>query len=226
MDSAEDRAAGGRLAFRSRPSGGTVEAFDGPLGVGGERDGVLYVPDTAERDAPILVFFHGAGGSGRRELRVVLAAADRYGVVVVAPDSQAVSWDILHGGFGPDVLFLDRVLDDIFSRCRVDPGRVALGGVSDGASYALSIGLTNGDVFGTVIAFSPGFVMPGDPNGKPQIYISHGTRDAILPIEICSRQIAPGLAAAGYEVEYREFDGGHTVPPPIADAALAWWLRI
>jgi phospholipase/carboxylesterase len=27
---------------------------------------------------------------------------------------------------------------------------------------------------------------------------------------------------AGYDVRYREFDGGHTVPPAIAREAFAW----
>jgi phospholipase/carboxylesterase len=35
---------------------------------------------------------------------------------------------------------------------------VALGGFSDGASYALSLDLTNGDLFASLIAFSPGFI--------------------------------------------------------------------
>lgn len=201
-----------------------MAAYDGPMGLGTGRDGVLYIPETAETGAPLLVFLHGAGGTGRRELRVVLAAADRYGVVVAAPDSRGVSWDIIGGDFGPDVLFMDRMLDSLFDRCRIDATRVALGGVSDGASYALSIGLTNGDVFGTVIAFSPGFVMPGEPHGKPPIFISHGTEDPVLPIDLCSRRIAPGLQGAGYQVEYREFPGGHTVPPAVSDAAVAWWL--
>ena len=42
-------------------------------------------------------------------------------------------------------------------RYAVDPSRVAVGGFSDGASYALSLGLTNGDLFTHVLAFSPGF---------------------------------------------------------------------
>src|SRR6202030_4387442 len=56
-----------------------------------------------------------------------------------------------------------------------------------------------------------------------RIYISHGTADTVLPIDRCSRRIVPALRAAGYEVTYEEFDGGHTVPPATADRAFAWW---
>jgi phospholipase/carboxylesterase len=221
----------GRLTFAVRPAGGPAndgEGRDEPLGLEppGGRDGVLYVPETAEPGAPILVFLHGATGSGRGHLRAVLAAADRYGVILVAPDSRGpVTWDLIaERRFGPDVAFLDRALDAVVDRIDGDTGRLAVGGVSDGASYALSMGLGNGDVFPAVLAFSPGFVAVAETTGQPRIFVSHGTRDPILPIDACSRAFVPSLQEAGYEVRFREFDGGHTVPPPIADEGIRWWL--
>ena len=146
--------------------------------MGDERDGLLYVPETAEAGAPVLVFLHGATGSGRAHLRAVLAAADRYGVVLVAPDSRhPATWDLIaQGGLGPDVAFLDRVLDAVAEAVDLDPARLAIGGVSDGASYALTVGLSNGDVFPTVLAFSPGFlVVPGGGRPAPRVRVPrHG----------------------------------------------------
>jgi phospholipase/carboxylesterase len=54
--------------------------------------------------------------------------------------------------------------------------------------------------------------------------VSHGTADPILPIDACSRSFVPMLTEAGYDVRFHEFDGGHTVPPPVSDEALRWWL--
>lgn len=221
-----------RLGFRLRPATPTTRGFatgrDEPLGLGAGRDGVLYVPDTAEAGAPLLVFLHGATGSGRAHLRAVLAAADRYGVVLVAPDSRdPVTWDLIaERRFGPDVAFLDRVLDAVVDGLDldVDTSRLAVGGVSDGASYALAVGLGNGDIFPAVLAFSPGFLVAPTLVGRPRIFVSHGTGDRILPIDACSRSFVPELEQAGYEVEYHEFDGGHTVPPAVADRAVRWWL--
>jgi predicted esterase len=105
----------------------------------------------------------------------------------------------------------------------VDPARVAIGGYSDDASYALSLGLANGDLFTHVLAFSPGFVAPAERVGSPCIFVSHGTRDGWLPVERCSRRIVPQLERAGYEVRYREFDGGHVVPPEIGREAADWF---
>lgn len=217
----------GRLAFRVRPAGAEVGPIDDRLGLGEERDGWLYVPDTAEAGAPMLVFLHGATGTGHRHGRAVLAAADRYGVVLVAPDSRHhQTWDLIAGrAFGPDIAYLDRVLDAVVGRLDIDTGRMAVGGVSDGASYALSIGLVNGDVFSSVVAFSPGFLAVPEPTGRPRVFVSHGRSDPILPFESCSGTLVPMLQQAGYEVELELFDGGHTVPPEVADAGLRWWLE-
>jgi phospholipase/carboxylesterase len=216
----------GRIGFRSRPTTGRAGGREEALGLSDGRDGVLYVPDTAETRAPVLVFLHGATGSGRAHLRPALGPADRYGVILVAPDSRlGGTWDLIAAGrFGPDVEFLDRVLNAVVERVDADLTRLAIGGVSDGASYALSVGLANGDVFSTVIAFSPGFLAVPQPVGKPRVFVSHGTADPILPIDGCSGAFVPQLRHAGYDVTFRPFDGGHTVPPEIADEGMRWWL--
>src|SRR5215208_6428757 len=126
---------------------------------------------------------------------------------------------------GPDIAAIDRALEHAFSRCAVDPARVAVGGYSDGASYALSIGIANGDLFTHVLAFSPGFLAPASQVGSPRIFVSHGTQDRWLPIDSCSRRIVPQLERVGYEVRYREFEGGHVVPPGIAREAAFWFTN-
>jgi predicted esterase len=131
---------------------------------------------------------------------------------------------VILGAFGPDIDFIDHALAMAFSRCAIDPARIAVAGFSDGASYALSIGIANGDLFPDVIAFSPGFAAPGREHGQPRFFVSHGTRDTVLPINSTSRRVVPQLEDAGYDVRYREFDGPHTVSPEIAREALAWFL--
>jgi len=120
---------------------------------------------------------------------------------------------------------IDRALEQTFSRYAVAPERVVVGGSSDGASYALSLGITNGDFFTHVIAFSPGFIASAGQMGSPRVFVSHGTRDGVLPIGRCSRKIIPQLEHAGYDVLYREFDGGHTISPEIALEAVGWFTQ-
>ena len=220
----DSREAGdGRLTARPRGSVTTSATGARALGLGGARDAILQLPAKAA-GAPLalLVLLHGAGGRGEGVLRRLGSAADDAGIAVLAPDSRDSSWDAIQGRFGRDVTFVNRALERVFETVAIDPARTAVGGFSDGATYALSLGLINGDLFRRVVAFSPGFVVDGAPHGRPRFFISHGTSDPILPIDRCSRVIVPVLRKRGYEVIFREFDGGHEVPAGIAREGLEW----
>ena len=214
----------GRVA--SRPSAGAALALPvgrSALGLGDRRDGLLHVPPAAAAGAaPLVVLLHGAGSSAQAGMALLGDLADEHGLALLAPDSRGRTWDLLEGGFGPDVDFLDRALDRVFAGCPVDPARVALGGFSDGASYALSLGIGNGDLFTHLIAFSPGFAAPVAARGRPRVFVTHGVDDRVLPISRCSRRLVPALRERGLDVTYEEFDGGHSVPPQLARRAVAW----
>lgn len=188
------------------------------------RDGVLYVPRNlpAGLPVPLIVMLHGAGGTAGA-MRFTFALADEFGVPVLAPDSRERTWDAILGGFGADVEFINSALQYTFERIAVDPARIGIGGFSDGASYALTLGVANGDLFTHIIAFSPGFIARAVPHGKPRIFISHGTGDGVLPVGRTSRTIVPDLERRGYDVRYREFNGPHTVPPDLAREAFGWF---
>ncbi|MDQ4095794.1 MAG: alpha/beta hydrolase-fold protein [Actinomycetota bacterium] len=189
-------------------------------------DGFLYVPEGYDpaTPAPLAMTLHGAGGEAERGLDLFLDYADERGVILVAPKARSQTWDVILGGFGSDVASIGRVLQDVFSSYAIDDRNLAISGFSDGASYALTLGLTNGDLFSHVIAFSPGFTAEEQRRGKPPVFISHGTRDGVLPIDQTSRQIVPRLEDAGYDVTFVEFDGGHVRRPQITGRAMEWWL--
>jgi phospholipase/carboxylesterase len=213
----------GRLSARPRAEVATSATGSRGLGLDHSRDAILRLPANAARGPlPLLVLLHGAGGSGDGVLGRLGSAPDEAGVVVLAPDSRGASWDAIRGAFGPDVTFVNRALERVFETVSVDPSRMAVGGFSDGATYALSLGLINGDLFGRVIAFSPGFLIEGTPHGTPRCFISHGTADPILPIDRCSRPIVADLRKRGYDVTFREFNGGHEIPDDIARDGLRW----
>jgi predicted esterase len=171
---------------------------------------------------PLLVFLHGATQNGAGMLRRVGPAADQLGIAVLAPDARAGTWDGIRDEFGDDIAFLNRALEHVFARLDVDPARLAIGGFSDGASYGLSLGLANGDLFPRVVACSPGFIIQAPAHGRPRLFFSHGTSDQILPIDRCSRVMVPRLRSMGYDVTFREFEGRHELPPEIAMEALRW----
>jgi predicted esterase len=179
---------------------------------------LLYVPTgySPAKPAPLAVTLHGAGQSNRTGIAPLQAQADASGMLLVSPQSVGTTWDFIYGQYGADVAALDAALGQVFRDCNVDPAHIALTGFSDGASYALSLGLTNGDLFTRLVAFSPGLMAPAAYRGKPPVFVSHGTRDQILPIDATSRRIVPSLRDAGYQLTYREFDGPHAVPADIA----------
>ncbi|HYP20035.1 MAG TPA: phospholipase [Chloroflexia bacterium] len=220
----------GELAVRPLPSPhATAVAQTGlqPLGIGRQRDGLIYVPAgyRAYRPAALVLLLHGAGGNARHGISLLQPLADSANLILIAPDSRGSTWDVIMSDYGPDVTYIEQALSQTFSRYAIDPKRVAVGGFSDGASYALSLGITNGELFTHIIAFSPGFMAPTRQQGKPKIYDSHGIHDQVLPIARCSRRIVPQLQRLGYEVKYHEFDGPHTVPPDIAQEAVDWFTR-
>jgi phospholipase/carboxylesterase len=189
------------------------------MGMGGGRDGLLRVPpEGLAAPLPLLVMLHGYGSGAERALKRIAPIADE--VLLVLPDSRGATWDVLEGGYGPDIAAIDAVLGRVLADWPVDPARLAIGGFSDGASYALSLGLMNGGLFSHAFGFSPGFVAPLRFEGRARVFVSHGTADKVLPIEHCSRALMPKLQRAGYQGKYYEFEGGHELPAEIARLAL------
>ena len=165
---------------------------------------------------------HGAGGTSRAGLDLLLAQSDAHGLVLVAPSSAGSTWDAVTGSYGRDARTIEALLAEVVARTGVTLDGAAIAGFSDGASYALGLGLANGGLFTSIVALSPGFVPPAPATGKPRVFVSHGTGDSVLPIDATSRRIVPRLESAGYDVTYREFSGGHEVPPSIVTDAVAW----
>src|SRR5688572_18707330 len=199
-----------------------------PLGLSEGRDGFIYIPASysAAKASPLVVLLHGAGQDARECARPELSKlVDPVSVVAIIPESRWPTWDMIYSDYGPDVRFIDQALALAFRKCRIDPKKIAVGGFSDGATYALSLGITNADLFSTVLAFSPGFVKPAAKRGKPRIFIAHGIRDQILPIDQTSREIVAALKEKNYPVRYDEFDGPHTVTMEIARKGIEYFLR-
>lgn len=213
----------GRLAFRP---GTPVETTGGVgrievQGAVGAEPAAVYVPSSAAgARMQLLLVLHGAGGKAERAVNLLRPFADEHRLLLVAPQSLLGTWDVIADRYGADVRNIDTLLRRVSSSYPVDG--YAISGFSDGASYALSLGLDNGDIFDAVIAFSPGFTSVNSARGRPRIFVSHGIQDDVLPIERCSRRIVPALRDDGYDVTYVEFPGGHLVPTQVKRRAVDW----
>jgi poly(3-hydroxybutyrate) depolymerase len=213
-----------RLRLQARkPSRGTVTGNDVIYG-DALRRAYLRVPldYNPAKPTPLIIEFHGGGGRGDTIEAAFASRTDALGAIVLAPDCLGQTWDLVQGTrFTSDVPFINDVLDQTFDRCNIDASRIAVLGFSDGASYALSLGLSNGDQVAGIVAFSPGFYQVDALHGKPPVFISHGTSDTVLPIDL-SRGIVGDLRTKGYDVTFVEFGGRHEIPNQIADQAMTW----
>ena len=200
------------------------------------RNGLLYIPTDHAEPLPLLILLHKAGGSASEWFGgsgSYAAYAEKGRFIILAPELPGQSWGTGPKQWGYDYLAINRALQEAFARCAIDRSRIAIGGFSDGASYALSLGLANGDVFSYVIAFSPGYIVRAQARGRsgpkaveiPLVYIAHGQSDNVLPIVSTSRIFVSSLRKNGYNVEFREFSGGHHLSRQVADQAMSWLIR-
>ena len=203
-------------------TGGRSAVSPGARALTGGRGGPLIVVPPTPPPWPLMVFFHGAGGDAQQGLPMLQDVADERGFLVLLPSSRGSTWDLLSGQLGRDVEPLDAALHAVFENH--DVTGVAFSGFSDGASYALSIGLANGDLGDAVVAYSPGFLAPPEQVGAPRVWLCHGTTDTVLPVDRCGRRVARTLDDAGYDVHYEEFTGAHVVRPDLVRQSVDWWL--
>ena len=218
----------GRLSFRpgAAPNQPALPAGRHHLGIASDRDAVLIVPENlpARGLVSLLVMFHGAGGSADKVLPFLIEHAQQRGFLLLLPQSQFPTWDLVIGGNGPDLERLEQALREVASRFFVDPAHLGFAGFSDGGSYALSAGVTNGDVASHVMVFSGGFMSVFQQNGTPRIFIAHGLQDEQLPIETSARPHIAKLKAAAYDVTAVEFKGPHHIEPAVVTLAMDFFF--
>lgn len=197
------------------------------LAAGAGRDGYVYVPSTYSPDVatPLIVALHGANKTAFNGMATVADAAAAAGAIVVAPSSRdPATWDMFGGGYGSDVAYINASIAMVSDLYNIDPARVAVQGFSDGATYALSLGLANGkNVFSHVIAFSPGGLAPPRLSGSPGVFISAGIDDEIFPKSVADAVVCQ-LVSNQYPVTFAEFKGGHSVPTAICNTAVTWFV--
>ena len=188
------------------------------------RRALMRVGQPGKRPYALIVALHGAGGTPTGAVEAFFGGWDVPGIVFVAPAAKGQTWSAVYSDQDLDLESVDLAVAEAWGRCDLDHDRLALGGFSDGATYALTLGVANGDLFPSIIALSPGGILADTRRGRPRIFVSHGTGDSVLPITGASDTIVPILQSAGYDVTYRKFDGDHEVPPDVSAAAVRWFL--
>jgi len=204
---------------------GVMHAPGGPDGRGGF---ALYVPESvvADEPRPLVVALHGGSGNGRDFLWTWLREARSRRCLLLAPTARGPTWSFN----GPDVdaTALRGMLDYVCRHWAVDRERVLLTGLSDGATYTLVCGLQADSPF-TALAPLSGVLHPVNfANGNLEraagrrIYLVHGARDWMFPVEL-ARRAASELTRAGARLVFREIeDLSHTYAREENARILEW----
>ncbi|MEQ9400607.1 MAG: alpha/beta hydrolase-fold protein [Longimicrobiales bacterium] len=199
----------------------------------------LHRPDTLADGDTVAVLLHGRG-SHRGDLQALRAhLPESWALVTPQAPYPGHPW-----GYGPGWAWYryvaeDRVQDDTLARSLeaveafladvpgilgVTPGRVVLGGFSQGGTTSLAYGLTRPGAVHAVLNFS-GFladspVIPADalgPGATPAFW-GHGLRDPAIPHGLAIRG-RNRLDKAGAPVQNRDYEIGHWIDPAeVADA--------
>jgi phospholipase/carboxylesterase len=190
----------------------------------------LYVPEAWDGQAsmPLVVALHGGSGHGRDFLWSWLREARGRNVLVLSPTAQDRTWSIM-GGADVDADRLREMIESVAARYPVDRARVLLTGMSDGATYALLLGLRSGPPF-THLAPACGVLHPLLFAGGLEraqdfpIYLIHGALDWMFPV-YTARMGRDALLAAGARLVYREIeDLSHTYPRDENPRILEWLM--
>lgn len=138
---------------------------------------------------PLLVFFHGyrQRGAAVMSIETLTAAADRHGVLLVAPDGLEGSW--AHQGSPSsrrdEAAFLDALMADVEQHWPIDPARRWAAGFSQGGSMAWHAACFRGRSFSAFMPVAGAFWRPHPqacPGGPVALLHTHGTADTVVPM--------------------------------------------
>lgn len=198
----------------------------------------VYLPKNNDgTPRPLLIYFLGARGEPNDVLTAYRDYADREGFVLMIPVPKAGQWDLIEDlqkrigiemnitpRYGKDIKALDQSLADLFAKVAIDPAHIAVMGFSNGATYSLSVGTANPQLFKTVIAMSPGPAFPTKFDPAQRVFISHGENDDVLPYSN-TRGIVARMRVRKMPIEFVPFKGKHEIPQDVRIRALEFFLE-
>ena len=188
----------------------------------------LYVPDLVSPDMPMIVIMHGMGGSGANTIQKwVERLEDKF--VILCPTYPMGAWWSQNAEN-----FVLQLINGIRAKYPIDPNRIFLSGLSNGAIGAYLMGMFYPDRFAGVVPIAGGITKRlmsflVNLNNTP-MYVIQGEFDPIFPIEL-TRRTYKILSDFKSPVIYREHKergaahGGHFLPESEVPALVEWLAK-
>jgi phospholipase/carboxylesterase len=190
---------------------------------------------------PTIIYIHGRGADEEDLLGLSGYLDKRLMSISVRapypfPFSGGFTWYEITPELGADpVMFrssydkLSAFVADVCAHYPIDPRRLFLFGFSMGSVMAYALSLTRPGLVRAVVACS-GYIAEGthltyqwDKLGGTQFFVTHGTQDPVLPVQV-GRRAQELLTAGGVRHQYREYSMGHQISEEsLRD--IAGWLK-
>jgi predicted peptidase len=167
---------------------------------------------------PLIVYLHGAGetnvGLDVLQERDLWACAkghvtpNDFPFIMVSPVTPKHGWEP-----GMVKRFVEQIINDPFSRYRIDPNRVYLTGVSMGGFGTFHVACAFPETFAAIAPVCGG----GEPNQAEKLkdvptWAFHGDADDVVAYECTADMIEAIKKTGGTEVKFTTFEGaGHGI---------------
>ncbi|NLP05332.1 hypothetical protein GX411_05225 [Candidatus Fermentibacteria bacterium] len=203
----------------------------------------LFLPDVQVPGRPLklVVALHGYGDSAERFAGLWREFESPWFAMAVPESPYA-----MNGGSSPGYSWAGGAWGDSASRTRswdlavdqvmrvvdavseeIAVSEVYLLGFSQGCALAYDAGLSNHDRVEGILCF--GGRLDLERNGPEllhearnlRVFICHGTMDGMVDYS-CGEGARDTLSSLGYDVTFRRFDGGHTIPEHVLPEVEAW----
>ena len=197
-----------------------------------------FIPAAKDTDGRLMIVAQGLGDSvaGFRWLPEAMQLPWLNYLLVNAPDSYygGFSWYDLDGDSGPGIersrKMLFRMLDELAEKKFV-PEKIIFSGFSQGCLMSIEIGARYPHRLAGIVGIS-GYVHQPErlvqelaPTAAQQRFLlTHGTQDTLIPIGKVRPQVET-LKRAGLQIDWREFEKGHTIAGEVELAVVRDFVR-
>jgi phospholipase/carboxylesterase len=189
---------------------------------------------------PLLVFFHGQGGSEEQVLRLAPRLSRRNYVCIslrgphpLGPgaDGQAgFSWGE-DGQCDPQIEdYVLRAVEQTRRNYHVHSERIYLAGFCEGATLAYRLGLTFPEKIAGIISLNGTLPPRGGPLFRPsemrhlRVLIGHGIANAVVPLALAKRDFRV-LYAAGVDAQLHTYPTTHRLHPHMLRDIDRWIMN-